>query len=482
MTLNIIPKPNNIEFFGGEVWAKELPVTYETNENFGDEKYVLEIGKEGIKIVSKGEKGKYYAKLTLDQIVERGKAPCCRIIDEPAFSYRGFMIDSARHMQTVDELKRYISAAAKYKMNVFHWHICDDQGWRMESKKYPRLNEVGSWRECHGFGSENKEKYGGYYTESEMKEIIAFCGERYIDVIPEFDIPGHTTAVIASYPELSCRGDQIAVETVGGIFRDILCAGKEEVFDFCFGVIDEICEIFPGSFIHIGGDEAPKARWCNCKDCQKRIKEEKLGSEEELQGYFVNRIVAYLKQKGKTAIAWNESLNSGILDKDTIICDWMDRQHKSEEFANNGGRIIIEDFYHYYLDYVYGMTPLKKTYTYNPYLEKLTPQGRKNVLGVEAPIWTEYVEDFDRMSYMCFPRLIAVAESGWTDRINSDYKSFRIRVRNEKDFLATLGITLCDEKEWDPSAFVRMGETFKHLKKSLTPAAIKVALFPNKDE
>ncbi len=481
MTLNIIPKPNNLMILGGEVWAKELPVCYETDNGFAEEKYILEITKDKIRIVSQGEKGRYYARLTLEQLTERGKVPCCRIIDEPAFSYRGFMIDSARHMQTIDEIKRYISAAARYKFNVFHWHICDDQGWRMESKKYPLLNEVGSWRDCHGFGSENKERYGGYYTAAQMKEIVDFCKERFIEVIPEIDMPGHTSAAIASYPELSCRGEKIPVETVGGIFKNIFCAGKEEVFDFCFGILDEVCEIFPGSRIHIGGDEAPKARWCNCEKCQKRIREEGLSNEEELQGYFVNRIVSYLKAKGKTAIAWNESLNSGILDKDTVICDWMDRQHKSEEFANNGGKIIIEDFYHYYLDYVYGMTPLKKTYGYNPYLENLTPQGRKNVLGVEAPIWTEYVEDFDRMSYMCFPRLVAVAESGWTKRENIDYQSFRIRVRNEKDFLAGLGITLCDEKEWDPSLAVRINETLKRLKKSITPESIKVTLFPNKE-
>lgn len=481
MTLNIIPKPNKTTIYGGEVWVKDLSVRYEKDGTFGDEQYRLEIKKDEVVITSKGDKGKYYAELTLSQLEEAGKTPLCLIEDKPAFSYRGFMIDSARHMQTVDEIKRYITAAAKYKFNIFHWHLCDDQGWRIESEKYPLLNEKGSWRDCHGFGSENTERYGGYYTKEEIRDIVSFCKEKYIDVIPEFDVPGHATEIVSSYPSLSCRGEQIPVQTVGGIFRDILCAGNEEVYDFCFGVLDEIAELFPCEYIHIGGDEAPKARWCNCEKCQKKIKEENLGSVEELQGYFTNRIIAHLKEKGKTALCWNESLNSGILDKSAIICDWMDRKDKCQDYANKGGKIIIEDFYHYYLDYVYGMTPLKKTYCYDPHLEGLTAVGKANVLGVESPVWTEYIEDFDRMSYMCFPRLIAVAETGWTKKENSDYSSFKIRVRNEKDFLASLGITLCDESEWDPNVFVRVSEKLKRLKKALTPEAIKVALMPNKE-
>ncbi len=482
MQLNIIPKPNKAEFYGGEVWIKDLPLRYETNELHPEEFYCLEIKKDEIVITSKGEKGRYYAHLTLSQLEETGKVPLMKITDMPAFPYRGFMIDSARHMQSVDEIKRYIEAAARYKMNIFHWHLCDDQGWRIESEKHPLLNQKGSWRDCHGFGSKNMQKYGGYYTKEEIREVVAFCKERFIEVIPEFDLPGHTTAIISTYPELSCRGVQVPVETVGGIFKNILCAGNDEVFRFCFDIIDELCELFPYPFMHIGGDEAPKARWCNCEKCQKRIKDEGLENEEQLQGWFANKIIAYLKDKGYTVLAWNESLNSGIIDGDTIICDWMDRTKKCVPYANGGGKIIIEDFYHYYLDYVYGMTPLKKTYDYNPYLDGLTEEGKKNVLGVEAPIWTEYVEDFDRMSYMCFPRLIAVAERGWTDVDKADYTSFKVRVKNQKDFLASLGISLCDESEWDPNALIRVKETVGRLVRSITPASVMATVFPNVDE
>ncbi len=482
MILNVIPQPNTVEFYGGECWLDDNKVTYKTNEFYPDEYYCIEITDGETIITTKGEKGRYYAHLTLEQINEAGKAPICKIIDLPAYSYRGFMIDSARHMQTLDEIKAYISAAARFKFNTFHWHLCDDQGWRIEIEKYPMLNIKGSYRYGHGFGNPRMEKYGGYYTKDEIREIVEFCKERYIDVIPEVDMPGHTVAVLASYPELSCRGKEIATEMKGGIFKDILCAGNDDVFDFCFGVLDEVAELFPGEYVHIGGDEAPKARWCACPKCQKRIKDEGLKNEEELQGWFANKIIAYLETKGKKAFAWNESLNSGILNNNTIICQWMDNNHKSEEYANKGGKIIVEDFYHYYLDYEYGMTPLKKTYTFSPMLEKLETEGRRNVLGVEAPIWTEYVEDFDRMSYMCFPRLIAVAETGWTNEKHKDYESFKARVKNQNNFLLSLGIRMADESVWDPNLSVRRKIMTDRLKSILDPDMISATLFPNRND
>ncbi len=481
MKLNVIPKPNKAEFFGGEYWLDECEKVYSIDSELSDEAYILEIADSKIKITSKGEKGKFYAEKTLSQMAAMGKLPCCKIEDAPAFPYRGFMIDSARHMQSIDEIKTYIEAAARYKFNVFHWHLCDDQGWRIESERYPELCVKGAYRDCHGFGSSNMERYGGYYTKEQIRDVIAFCKERFIDVIPEIDMPGHTTAVVSTYPELSCRGVQIPLETTGGIFRNILCAGKEEVFDFCFGILDEVCELFPYDYIHIGGDEAPKERWKECPHCQKRIKDEGLQNEEQLQGYFANRVIEHLTKKGKKVFAWNETLYSGLVDN-VIISDWMDKNHKSEEFANAGGKIIIEDFYHYYLDYPYGMTPLEKTYGLDPYLPKLSPIGRMGVLGVETPIWTEYIEDFERLCYMCFPRMIAVAESGWTKKENADYKNFRVRLRKEREELLSLGIAMADESEWDPSVFVRMKETFNHFKKSITPQAIKdtLNLYTNK--
>ncbi len=480
--MNITPKPNFIQIFSGECWLKDNKITYVTDEAMKDEAYKIEISEGETTVTSKGEKGKYYATLTLAQLEAAGKTPLCKIEDEPAFPYRGFMIDSARHMQTIDEIKAYITAAASYKMNVFHWHLCDDQGYRIESEKYPKLNEVGSYRRCHGFKSKNTERYGGYYTKDEIRDIIAFCKEKHIEVIPEIDMPGHTTAIIASYPEFSCRQKPVEVEINGGIFRDILCAGKNTTLDFCYGLLDEIIELFPCDYIHLGGDEAPKARWCECPDCQKRIKDEKLENEEQLQGWFTQKIIAYLREKGKKAICWNESLHSGLIgNDDAIICNWMDRKNHCSDFANKGGKVIAEDFYHYYLDYEYGMTPLKKTYEYNPLFEGLDSTGEKNIIGVETPIWTEYVEDFDRMSYMCFPRLIAVAESGWTRSSEKNFKDFVVRAENQRDFLASLGINQAAKDCWEPSIGERIKIGLGRLKSILNPQAILVFLFPNKN-
>ncbi len=483
MILNVIPRPNCVVFTGGECWAKENKIVYKTDSSCPEEFYSVEIKNGETVITSKGEKGAYYAALTLEQLYEMGKVPNMKIVDLPAYEYRGFMIDSARHMQTVDEIKAYITAAARYKFNTFHWHLSDDQGFRIEIEKYPLLNEKASYRDCHGFKSENNERYGGYYTKKEIKEIVDFCEKKHIRVIPELDMPGHTVAMISAYPHLSCRGEQIPVQTKGGIFKDILCAGNEDVFEFCYNLLDEIIELFPCEYIHIGGDEAPKARWCACEKCQQRIKDENLNSEEELQGYFTNRIISYLKNKGKKAIAWNESLKSGIVDGDTIICQWMDKNHQTEQYANNGGKMIAEDFYHYYLDYEYGMTSLKKTYSYNPQgSENFNWQGRKNVWGVETPIWTEYIEDFERMSYMCFPRLIAVAETGWTREKHKDYKSFKIRAEGQRDFLSSIGINMAQKKCWDPDLLTRAKVMTDRLKSILDPEMISATLFPNRDD
>lgn len=481
MTLNVIPKPNKVNFYGGTLDTTEVGVVYLTDEKLADEAYVISIQSSSIIVSSSGEKGRYYADKTLKQLLSQKEIPLCRIEDKPAFPYRGFMIDSARHMQTIEEIKKYISAAAEFKFNVFHWHLCDDQGWRIESEKFPELMEKGAWRDCHGFGSQDGRAYGGYYTKDEIRDVVAFCKERFIDVIPEIDMPGHTTAIISTYPEFSCRGEQVPVKTEGGIFRDILCAGNEAVYDFCYELLDEVTELFPYEYVHIGGDEAPKSRWCNCPKCQAKIKKEGLRDVEELQGYFTNKIAEFLENKGKKVIAWNETLNSGIAKDSITICDWMDRENKCVDYANRGGKVIAEDFYHYYLDYVYGVTPLKKTYGYKPLYDNLTDEGRKNVIGVEAPIWTEYVEDFDRMCYMCFPRLLACGESGWTQEENKDYQSFRERLKFYEKPLAEIGVKMADEEEWDPSFIKRIKESTKRITSSLSIESIKVTLFPNKE-
>lgn len=480
--LNIIPRPNYLSLTGGQSSYGENEIEYLTNTGLSDEEYEIEITQEKITVVSAGDKGRFYAKQTLKQLsFLKDSVPCLKIKDKPRFPYRAFMIDSSRHIQTLDEIKTYIEAAALFKLNVFHWHLCDDQGFRIESEKYPLLNEIGSWRGGHGFGSENTERYGGFYTKAQIREIVDFCRERYIEVIPEIDLPGHTIAMLASYPFLSCRKKELPVETAPGVHKDIMCAGREETFEFCFGLIDEVSELFPCEYFHIGGDEAPKNRWDECPDCQMRMKSQGLTDSEQLQGYFMNRIVQHLEARGKKCIAWNESLNSGILDKSVTICDWMDREHKSEQWANSGGKIIIEDFFSFYLDYPYGMTPLEKTYTFDPMFERLDETGKENVIGVETPIWTEFVEDFDRLCYMCFPRMLAVSEIGWTEAARLNYESFEKRAEGVRAILADIGISMAHESEWNPKGIKRIPGIISHYKRFITRDMIKSFIIKKDD-
>ena len=453
--INVIPMPNKIKYLGGKTKTDFVP-DVSISEKLAEEEYVLTVDKSGINITGGSEKAVFYAKQTLRQL--GGECPCVRIEDKPAFPYRGFMLDTVRHIFSVEDTKKLIDAAASVKMNVMHWHLTDDQGFRIYSSRRPDATVKGSVRKSSDFGRlKESGEYGGYFTADELKEIVDYCAERYITVIPEFDAPGHTSALLHAYPRLSCKGEAIEVKTSQGIYPDILCAGKDETFDVVFDILSDIIEIFPSEYIHIGGDEAPKKRWKECACCQERIKNENLKDEEELQGWFVNRVVDFLKSKGRKAVVWNESLRSGIVDGSVTVQMWMDRKNLSVDFANNGGRMINSDFYHYYCDYPYGMTPLKKTYNYDPIHKNI--KDKNTVIGVEAPIWTEYINNFEHLCFMFFPRLTAVAETGWTNKENKNLADFRRRFAFYVDLLAQIGITPAPENEWNPAAFPRLAKT-----------------------
>ncbi len=456
--IDVIPMPNSVEFTGGESEIIPEKISASINENLGEEEYILTVGSNGVTLEGGSEKALFYGKQTIRQF--DNPCPCLKIHDKPAFSYRGFMLDTVRHIISLEETKKIIDAAASVKMNTMHWHLTDDQGFRIYSKRRPEATEKGAVRNSSDFGKLKEEgEYGGYFTAEEMKEIVDYCAERYITVIPEFDIPGHTSALLHAYPELSCTGEEIAVKTSQGIYDDILCAGKDEVFDVVFDILEDILEIFPSEYIHIGGDEAPKKRWKECSDCQKRMEKEGLRDEETLQGWFTNKIVEFLKTKGRKAVVWNESLKSGVLDNSVTVQMWLDKKKLSFDYANEGGRIINSDFFHYYCDYPYGMTPLIKTYNYNPAPEKFIK--KENVAGVEAPIWTEYINNFDYLCYMYFPRVTAVAETGWTENENKDAADFQRRFRIYTPILKEIGITPAPADEWNPSALGRLAKTLK---------------------
>ncbi len=448
--------PNKITYLGGETKIVPENTKASVDSSLGEEEYILIAENNETEIIGGSEKAVFYAKQTLRQLGEI--SPCVKIEDKPAFGYRGFMLDTVRHIFSVEDTKKLIDAAASAKMNVMHWHLTDDQGFRIYSSRRPEATIKGSVRKSSGFGKLKEEgAYGGYFTVEEMKEIVDYCAERYITAIPEFDIPGHTSAILHAFPQLSCSGEEVEVKTAQGIYDDILCAGKDETFDVVFDILSDIIEIFPSEYIHIGGDEAPKKRWKTCPHCQARIKDEGLADEEALQGWFTNRVVEFLRSKGRKAVVWNESLKSGIVDESVTVQMWMDKKKLSVDFANRGGIMINSDFFHYYCDYPYGMTPLDKTYNYNPVDKKIS--NKNTVAGVEAPIWTEYINNFEHLCFMCFPRFTAVAETGWTNYENKNASDFRRRFKDYSAVLGEIGIVPAPESEWNPSVFSRIAKT-----------------------
>ncbi len=469
MKLSLIPAPYEISYLPG-FSRVDAPIETENDSRLKNESFVIHINGK-IRIRASSEAGFFYAKNLLEQIkFQCGQnIPNVHIKDIPKYSYRSFMIDSCRHFVTTDNLKRMIDHCAKLRFNVFHWHLTDDQGWRAEIKKYPELTEIGSVRCGNHFGSEqNDEIHSGFYTRDEMREIVEYAHKNHMIVVPEIDMPGHVSALLASVPSLVCGDKKVEIKTTPGIFKDIVCAGNDESYDILYDILDEFCEIFPDEYIHIGGDEAPKEQWKRCADCQELMKKENLANEEELQGYFINRIKNYLSQKGKKVITWNESLNGGNLDKDIIVQMWMDRKDLS---SKSGNPVIVSDFFHMYMDYPYSMTPLKKVYEYNTDINSL-------VLGTDVPIWTEYVRDIEYMEYMCFPRYIAAAQSAWS-RNKPAYSHFRAQLIELTDYF---GIpNAAKEAEWDPKPMTRLTEVIKHFGSIAPVEAIRKHFTDKKD-
>jgi len=352
-------------------------------------------------------------------------------------------------------------------MNVLHLGLTQDQGWRIEIKKFPKLTEIGSKRENTKIGNHlskawRGKPHEGFYSQDEMRDIIQYAKERCIEVIPEINMPGHSTAAIASYPYLSCNEVQLGVKTTFGIFKDIYCPGKETTFEFLEGVLDEIIDLFPSEIIHIGGDEAPKKRWKACPHCQERIKTEGLKDEHELQVYFTNRMAKYIKSKGKRIIGWNEILEGGDLDDDTIVHWWIGTKKKMKKFLSPVRKFVMSNFGKTYLDYNYLMHPMRKFYGYEPVPEPIN-EYEKNILGVESPIWTEWVPTIERLGWQVFPRFFATAEVAWTEPKLKNYEEFKKKVPHILRFLDKLEMPYADPEEVDPSNW----ERYTHIKKWL---------------
>jgi len=438
------------------------------DESLSEEGYRLSITSVGIVIAGKDNNAVFYGIMSLLQLVHQGLnegksaacLACAEITDFPRFSWRGFMLDESRHFQGKETVKELLDFMAYLKLNKFHWHLTDDQGWRIEIKAFPELTSKGGFRPdttIGGYLSSRTEgvPHQGFYTQDDIRDIISYAAGRGIEVIPEIEVPGHSLAALSVFPELSCRGRAIEITTkAGGIFRDIYCAGKEETFVFLQTVLDEICSLFPSSYIHIGGDEAPVSRMKKCPDCRRRMEREALKTELELQHYMSGRIAAYLISKGKTVIGWNEILSEQL--EPTIIAQfWQGNRKELEHHMSRGRKIIRSDYWHLYLDLPYRIIPLWKTYSFEPG----AGAGSENILGLEAPMWTEWVPDKERLYWQIFPRLCAAAETAWTPAPKKDWNSFSSRLEYFLRFLEFHGAYAAGKRYHSPGP---LGLIFKY--------------------
>ncbi len=482
---SLIPIPRKIRYINGcSVINESTPVSQGEEPSLPAEGYTLSIDSNRVHITYADEAGRFYAFQTLKQITDTCGGECDNLIieDSPEYSYRGFHFDCARHFFSVEEIKTLIDTAAFFKLNKFHWHLTDDQGWRLPVEEYPLLIKIGSVRKNSLFGGVNEGKeYGGSYTEEDIREIVAYCTEKQIEVIPEIDMPGHTSSVLASYPGLGCTGEKTEVVMKEGIFDTVLCLGNPETDKFVRTVLDTVCRLFPGRYVHIGGDETPRKKWSECPECRKKMKELGTESYDEYQGYFIKSVSEYLRSKGKEAITWNESLKGDILKPgDITVQRWMEKGKLTVKFANSGGKFIESDFYHYYCDYPYGLTPVKKTYNYSPLIKGL--KNKSSLLGVEAALWTEYVRSFDDVCQKYYPRIAAVAESGWSSEGGRNFRDFTARHEALRPYIEAMGVKIIPVEQWSMNPFARLADIFRFFKGSLTVDMLKNSLNNSKTD
>src|SRR5574343_335484 len=497
--LNIIPKPNSVEIKKGHfVLNKETVIVadedsfeakYLQNEinnrtglelkisskyrsknsiqfgikihdttNFDREQYNIEVWKNKVHISAFSHQGIFYGIQTLVQMIPYEKSNEIKlneisILDQPKFKWRGMHLDVCRHFFPKDFIKKYIDYLAMYKMNTFHWHLTDDQGWRIEIKKYHKLTEVGAWRNGSMIGHYTDQtfddiRHGGFYTQDEIKEIVAYAKERHITIVPEIEMPGHALAALASYPEFSCTGGPFEVGKTWGVLEDVFCP-KDETFTFLENVLTEVIALFPSEYIHIGGDESPKVRWKSCPHCQKRIKDENLKDEHELQSYFIQRIEKFLNSKGRKIIGWDEILEGGLAPNAAVM-SWRGTEGgiaatKQKHF------VVMSPGSHCYFDHYQGepknepiafggYTNVEKVYSFNPIPKELSEEQSKYILGAQANLWTEYINTPGHVEYMLFPRIAALSEVVWGTSNPKEYKEFEKRLISHFEIYDKKGI------------------------------------------
>ena len=445
-----------------------LLTTQDADASLGAEGYQLTVATNLIVIRAPGQAGLFYGVQTLLQLlppeifsrqVVKGQdwqIPCVKITDQPRFGWRGLMLDVSRHFFSKDEVKQLLDAMALHKINTFHWHLVDDNGWRIEIKKYPKLTTVGAWRSGVGFGLATNSttaygpdgRYGGFYTQADIREIVGYAAERHITVVPEIEMPGHSLAALASYPEFGTGDGPFIVPLQGGVNPGIYSPAKSGTFEFLDDVLTEVAQLFPCRYIHIGGDEVPKEPWKNDEACQALMKKEGLKNEEELQSWFIRRIEKSVNAKGKTLIGWSEILQGGLA-QNAAVMDWIGG---GREAASQGHDVVMSPVSHCYFDYcqsrspnaepraIGGFLPLEKVYSFEPVPAGLAPEFQRHILGAQGNLWTEYIPNLKHAQYMTFPRLSALAEVTWSPKESRHFEDFVRRLQTDDRRLDQLGV------------------------------------------
>ncbi|MEG1904928.1 MAG: family 20 glycosylhydrolase [Bacteroidales bacterium] len=450
---------------------KSREISFVNNPELGKEEYKISIQPDKVLVQAATANGFFYATLTLKQMLplavygseakpqENWSLPCVEIQDKPRFEYRGMHLDVSRHFFSKEEVKRYIDIMAAYKLNKFHWHLTDDQGWRIEIKKYPELTSIGGIRKKtmikKDWDNYDHTPYGGFYTQDEIREIVQYASDRFITVIPEIDLPGHMMAALASYPSLGCVGKDYEVSGQWGVRDDVLCVGKESTFDFIENVLTEVVDLFPSEYIHIGGDECPKVRWEKCPTCQKKIKELRIKGDEKhkpehyLQSYVISRVEKFLNAKGRRIIGWDEILEGGLAPNATVM-SWRGMDGGIEA-ARQGNDVIMTPSSHLYFDHyqsndtenepfsIGGCSPVERVYSFEPVAPVLTPEESKHILGTQANLWTEYIPSVDQLHYQLLPRLAALSEVQWTNPESKSWERFINNLDRETKMYDMLG-------------------------------------------
>lgn len=418
--------------------------------DLGDEGYLLEVDVDRISIQAAKPAGVFYGIQTLRQLIQNSTegekiVSAVEIRDKPRFQWRGMMLDVGRHFYSVEFVKRFIDLLALHKMNVFHWHLTEDQGWRIEIKKYPRLTQIGSQR-AESQTAEDRERFdgkihAGFYTQEEIRQIVAYAASRFITIVPEIEMPGHSSAALASYPELGCTGGPYQVQTTWGIKKDVYCGGNEDVYTFLEDVLSEVLELFPSPVIHVGGDEAPKMRWRDCPKCQAIIETQGLKNEDSLQSYFITRIEKFLNARGRKLIGWDEILEGGLAPN-AMVMSWRGIEGGIQA-ASAGHDVVMSPTSHCYFDYYQSKNPdeppgpywegaylpLETVYAYEPIPEELSTDQARYIRGAQGNIWTEFIATEDHLEYMAFPRGTALAEVVWSAPGQRDFQDFLRRLK-----------------------------------------------------